>query len=366
MNAEPVRTAGGNLFETVKNSVTAREAAERYGLQVSKHGMCKCPFHSDRNPSMKVDKRFHCFGCQADGDVINFTARLFKLTQREAALKLAKDFAVEYDRSLPTPSKRKHADIPEKEIFEHKAAYVYGELAEYRNRMVRWMHDYAPGSPEDSIHPFFMEAIRNLAPTEEKLDTLLSDDEPEKRQIVSDYLHEKHKHKEEPAMDPVVNVPVYHHSAAHARKFDELEQYRKSHFANIDCKNEIEHAISANFDGYRLNRHALDEVMERYGPERVSLVLAATVQVKAWDGRFSNANKDWAFTFDFPEPVNDLGFDRRDNYAVATHPAVLDGFINLVRQEIKARENTKEAVEAGTPAMPEHKPAKHKTHSMER
>ena len=55
------------LFEKVKSNVTTLQAAERYGLKVGHGGMCRCPFHNDRNPSMKVDKRFHCFGCQADG-----------------------------------------------------------------------------------------------------------------------------------------------------------------------------------------------------------------------------------------------------------------------------------------------------------
>lgn len=52
-----------NLFEAVKDSVTTRQAAESYGLQVKHGGMCRCPFHNDKTPSMKVDKRFHCFGC---------------------------------------------------------------------------------------------------------------------------------------------------------------------------------------------------------------------------------------------------------------------------------------------------------------
>ena len=86
-----------NLFEAVKDSVSTRQAAERYGLRVGHSGMCKCPFHNDRNPSMKVDKRFHCFGCQADGDVINFTSRLFSITPREAALRLAEDFGIQYE-----------------------------------------------------------------------------------------------------------------------------------------------------------------------------------------------------------------------------------------------------------------------------
>ena len=81
-----------NIFEAVKQSVTTRQAAESYGIRVNKNGMAVCPFHRDKNPSMKVDRRFHCFGCQADGDVIDFTARLFGLNKKEAE-KLARDFS---------------------------------------------------------------------------------------------------------------------------------------------------------------------------------------------------------------------------------------------------------------------------------
>ena len=71
-----------NVFEAVKESVTTRQAAEYYGVQVGRNMMACCPFHDDRHPSMKVDRRFHCFGCQADGDVIDFTARLFGLSSK--------------------------------------------------------------------------------------------------------------------------------------------------------------------------------------------------------------------------------------------------------------------------------------------
>ena len=66
-----------NVFEAVKQSVSTREAAEFYGIEVKRNGMACCPFHDDKNPSMKVDQRFHCFGCGEDGDVIDFTAKLF-------------------------------------------------------------------------------------------------------------------------------------------------------------------------------------------------------------------------------------------------------------------------------------------------
>ena len=50
---------------------------------------------------MKVDTRFHCFGCGADGDVIDFTARLYGLSPKEAAEKLAQDFGLSYDSKAP-------------------------------------------------------------------------------------------------------------------------------------------------------------------------------------------------------------------------------------------------------------------------
>ena len=86
-----------NVFEAVKQTVTTRQAAEMYGIRVNRHGMAVCPFHNDRNPSMKVDKRFHCFACQADGDAVDFVSRLFGLPSREAAIKLADDFGIPYD-----------------------------------------------------------------------------------------------------------------------------------------------------------------------------------------------------------------------------------------------------------------------------
>lgn len=74
-----------NLFLRVKASVTTRQAAEAYGLSVASNGMTCCPFHNDHHPSMKVDTRYYCFACHETGDVIDFTAKLFKLRPYEAA-----------------------------------------------------------------------------------------------------------------------------------------------------------------------------------------------------------------------------------------------------------------------------------------
>lgn len=86
-----------NVFDAVKQSVTTRQVAEMYGLKVRRNNMASCPFHNDRIPSMKVDKRFHCFGCGADGDVIDFVSRLYGISSLEAAQKIASDFGIFYD-----------------------------------------------------------------------------------------------------------------------------------------------------------------------------------------------------------------------------------------------------------------------------
>ena len=93
---------GESVFEVVKQSVTVREAAEMYGIAVGRGGMACCPFHDDRHPSMKLNEDyFYCFGCGATGDVIDFTARLYDLSPKEAAEKLAQDFGLAYDSQAP-------------------------------------------------------------------------------------------------------------------------------------------------------------------------------------------------------------------------------------------------------------------------
>lgn len=331
------KSNGQNLFRAVSDGIQTRDAAVRYGLPVSRSGMCKCPFHQDKNPSMKVDKRFHCFGCQADGDVIDFTSRLFGFNRIAAAKKLAADFGIRWSDHarwdyVPVKKQRK---ITEEEILKHRVSHCYSELCDYRNLLVRWQEEYAPKGPEDEFHPLFVEALIRLPEVENDLDILWDGPDSEKKTIIKEM--ESRKEKEVRAMDGAISVPVYYENGIYARDHKELELFRNSHMENINCKKAIEESIARNFDGMRLNKSAVTHVLDQYGAERVSLVLAATVQTKSWDGRFSNQNKDWAFSVRMPDARPDSDYDRRDAYAVTSHPAVLDGFINHVRREIRER-----------------------------
>lgn len=70
------------VFESIKSMVTPRMVAEHFRLSASRNGMVCCPFHDDRHPSMKLyEDHYHYFGCQANGDVIAFTLKLFGITR---------------------------------------------------------------------------------------------------------------------------------------------------------------------------------------------------------------------------------------------------------------------------------------------
>ena len=64
------KTQNKSIFEAVKTNITARQIAEKYGIAINRNGLCRCPFHNDRIPSMKIDKNFYCFGCGEKGDRI--------------------------------------------------------------------------------------------------------------------------------------------------------------------------------------------------------------------------------------------------------------------------------------------------------
>ena len=164
-----------NVFEAVKQSVTTRQAALVYGISVGRNGMACCPFHDDRHPSMKVDRRFHCFACQADGDVIDFTSRLFGLSSKEAALKLAEDFSISFDRKGHDPPQKRviKRKISEEVRYRQAEQKCFRVLCDYLHLLDRWKVEYAPQSPEDELDDRFVEACHMIEYVDHLLDVLM-------------------------------------------------------------------------------------------------------------------------------------------------------------------------------------------------
>ena len=132
-------------------------------------------------------------------------------------------------------------------------------------------------------------------------------------------------------MENMKQIPVYRQTGMYAREHGELDQFRQSNVANIACRAAIEKVIAENFDGMRLKADAAAQVLSEFGAERVQFVLANTVQQKRWDGRISRENKAWAAAFSI-EPDVIMGMNRRLQFIVNSHPAVLDGFITMTRK----------------------------------
>ena len=160
-----------STYERIKQTVTTRQVAERYGLPVNRSGMARCPFHNDRNPSMKVDDRFYCFGCHASGDVIDFTARLFGISLKDAAKKLSEDFGID-----PRPPAQ--SDIPNcyAEPPRDRERLCICVLRDYLRHLRIWQLRHCPEKPGDPIHPRFAEAMKELPTVNHLLDCLLGND----------------------------------------------------------------------------------------------------------------------------------------------------------------------------------------------
>ena len=141
------------------------------------------------------------------------------------------------------------------------------------------------------------------------------------------------------------SLPVYLHSEAFAKEHGEVDIYRASHRANIECKNAIEDAISNHYSNNHFDGSCVSEVIDRFGVERVAVVLASTVQDKEWDGRISVENKAWAKSVPVSEDCDAWGGRRNHEYVCSqAHPGLINLFVNRFRKEQELSKEKKPSV----------------------
>ena len=124
-----------------------------------------------------------------------------------------------------------------------------------------------------------------------------------------------------------LNEGMYPYTAKEARERGELELWRANFRANCACAGAIELAIRRDFDGMHLKDGCAKSVIDQYGYKRVGFVLANTLQEHAYDGRYHEVNKQWSRRIFIP---SDGG--HRLTFVLNSHPAVLDGFVDLYRK----------------------------------
>ena len=178
------------IYESIKAAISVKQAAEHYGLKVSRSGMACCLFHHDRHPSLKLNEDyFFCFGCGAKGDVIDLVARLFGLSSYVAAQKLAADFGIgtEPGRAVEASRKPKRPHIRQ---FREDEMLCFRVLTDYLHLLEDWKVRYAPKTPDDALDDRFVEACQMIDYIEYLADILTVGGLEERVAVVDELMKE--------------------------------------------------------------------------------------------------------------------------------------------------------------------------------
>lgn len=170
-----------NIFDELKCRLFMSDVARFYGLEINRAGFAACPFHPDNTPSLKIyEEHYYCFGCGAHGDVTDFTARLFRISQYDAAVKLNADFGLHLTDQQSIPMQQTVSPEVACRNWLHSAERI---LNEYLNMLCRWQMEYAPKTPDEKLHPHFVESLTKMEQYRYLYDRIRFGTESEKRRL---------------------------------------------------------------------------------------------------------------------------------------------------------------------------------------
>lgn len=160
-----------NAVQEIKSRLTMRDVLERYGYTADRKGFICCPFHAEKTASFRIyEKDYHCFGCQEHGDVITFAQKLFGLSFQETLRKLDADFELNlysdhsfeelrrshFQQQALQAKREREKRQKEKADAEYWAAYDEWKRLDDNRRI------YRPKSPDEELHPLFVESLQKL------------------------------------------------------------------------------------------------------------------------------------------------------------------------------------------------------------
>ena len=231
----------------------------------------------------------------------------------------AKLHAVKPDeKAAPEDRKDRHTKEVEAESVAYTVCQRYGiETSDYSfGYIAGWSSGKETKELKSSLDTIRKTAAEMIEGIDAKLKVLLA----EKTQSAE-------KESEMPA-EPMSEAPIYRETANYAYEAGELDAYRASLAANVECRRAIEAAISSNYGDNRLNADAaVKSVLEQFSPERVRYVLANTIQQKDFDGRIPHPLKEWAKTVEVcPENASRFLVDK-------ANPGLTALFVDSFRQQ---------------------------------
>lgn len=161
-----------NVVQTIKDRLTMCKVLERYGYEPNNRGFICCPFHNEKTPSMKIfEKDYHCFGCSEHGDAITFVQKLFNLSFPDALKKIDVDFGLnlygdktfEELRKSHYQTKRLQAKREREKAEKEQTNLEYWAVFDEWKMLDDNKQNFAPKSPDEELHPLFVEALQKLS-----------------------------------------------------------------------------------------------------------------------------------------------------------------------------------------------------------
>ena len=139
--------------EEIKSNVSMRDVLGKYGVSVNRNGMCCCPIHGEKHPSMKVyDDGYKCFACNSAGDVFNFVMAYENVDFKTAFMLLGGTYEKEQGRKARVTRNDKFRRIKEKKQRETTAIKEIRSLLEKSIFDCIWMiNHFEPLSEEWSF-----------------------------------------------------------------------------------------------------------------------------------------------------------------------------------------------------------------------
>ena len=255
----------------------------------------------------------------------------------------AKLHAVKPDeKAAPEDKKDRHTKEVEAESVAYTVCQRYGiETSDYSfGYIAGWSSGKETKELKSSLDTIRKTAAEMIEGIDAKLKVLLA----EKAQSAEMEVEAPVK---EAVPEEKPEVPIYRETANYAYEAGELESYRASLAANVECRRAIEAAISSNYGDNRLNAEAaVKSVLEQFSPERVRYVLANTIQQKDFDGRIPQPLKEWAKTVEVcPENASRFLVDK-------PNPGLTALFVDAFRQQTEPqKEVTSEKTEERDPEV---------------
>ena len=250
----------------------------------------------------------------------------------------AKLHAVKPDeKAAPEDKKDRHTKEVEAESVAYTVCQRYGiETSDYSfGYIAGWSSGKETKELKSSLDTIRKTAAEMIEGIDAKLKVLLA----EKAQSAE-------KEAEAP-VEAMQEVSVYRETANYAYEAGEMDAYRASLAANVECRRAIEAAISSNYGDNRLNADAaVKSVLEQFSPERVRYVLANTIQQKDFDGRIPQPLKEWAKSVEVcPENASRFLVDK-------PNPGLTALFVDAFCQQTEAqKEVTSEKVAERDPEV---------------